>query len=287
MGSGRAGALAAVLVAMVSIQSGASLAKQLFPAVGAAGATTLRLALAALVVCALFRPWRARLTAPQWRTIAVYGASLGAMNLSFYFAIDRIPLGLAVALELTGPLAIAVFASRRRADLLWALLAVVGLLLILPIGDDLASRAVDPLGAAFALAAGAFWAAYILFGQKAGASVPGPTAAALGMVVAALVTLPVGLAHAGASLLAPALLPLGLAVGVLSSALPYSLEMLALRRLPAQSFGVLMSLEPAIAALSGLAFLGEHLASTQWLAIACVIAASLGSALTAPADPAP
>lgn len=274
-------ALAAVVAAMVSIQSGASLAKQLFPMVGAAGTTALRLGFATIVLCALFRPWRSWPRGSVWQAVALYGVALGGMNLLFYQALDRIPLGVAVALEFVGPLAIALATSRRREDYLWALVAILGLGLLLPI-NGLSS--LDPVGAAFALGAGGCWALYIVFGKRLGTSLPGGLAATLGMACALAVTFPFGWAHAGPALFAPALLPLGLAIGILSSALPYSLEMVALRALPTQTFGILMSLEPAIAALSGLLFLGELLSPVQLVAIGLVMAASIGS--TAAAAPA-
>jgi inner membrane transporter RhtA len=268
-----------IVAAMASIQAGAALAKlTLFPAVGAQGTTALRVALAALILLAVWRPWRAlpRGAAAGW--IVLYGAVMGVMNLLFYMALTTIPLGVAVALEFTGPLAVAIAGSRRRLDFLWILLAAAGVILLLPLGG--LTAALDPVGIALALGAGACWALYILFGKRAGAAGTGRSTA-LGMTVAALIVAPVGYASAGASVLAPALLPAALAVAVLSSALPYSLEMVALRRLPQRTFGILMSLEPALGALSGLILLGERLTVVQSLAIAAVMAASVGSAATA------
>lgn len=269
-------AVLAVLVAMSSIQLGASLAKGLFPVLGAQGATALRLVFAALLLLAVWRPWRTRLTGRELRVVMVYGAALGVMNLTFYMALSRIPLGIAVAIEFTGPLAVALLSTRRALDFVWALLAVAGILLILPLTKS--SAALDPLGVVWALAAGTCWALYILFGQRAGAAVHGGTATSLGMVTAALLAVPFGVAHAGRSLLEVPLWPAALGVAVLSSALPYSLEMIALKALPTRTFGILMSLEPALAALSGLVFLREQLTGVQWLAITCVILASAGSA---------
>lgn len=268
-------AILAVLVAMVSIQSGASLAKQMFSAVGPEGATALRLLFAAAILLAVWRPRDRPPSGPAWRSIALYGLSLGGMNALFYLALARVPLGVAVALEFTGPLAVALAASRRGGDYLWALMAVMGLLLLLPLTSF--SAPLDAWGVAFALAAGACWALYIVFGKRAGGEVHGGTASSLGMVVAAALTVPFGAAHAGPALLAPSLLASGAAIGLLSSALPYSLEMIALTRIPTQTFGILMSVEPAIAALSGLVFLGERLTAMQGLAIALVVAASVGS----------
>ncbi len=268
----------AVLAAMLSIQCGASFAKRMFPLVGAQGITALRLGIAALLLAILFRPWRVRLSrATAWPMIG-YGVALGSMNLMFYLALRTVPLGIAVAIEFTGPLAVAMLSSRRALDFAWIALAVAGLIVLLPIGRSI--HAVDPTGAAFALGAGGGWALYILFGQRAGAA-HGGQAVAIGTAIAALVTIPIGVAHAGAGLFAPPILLDGLVVAILSSALPYSLEMFALTRLPTRTFGTLMSAEPAIGALAGLAFLSESLTTLQWLAIGAVMLAAAGSALTA------
>jgi inner membrane transporter RhtA len=267
-----------LLVAMTSLQGGATLAKSLFGQIGAEGTTALRLGLAALLLCGLMRPWRTRLTLHSCRSLLAYGSALGGMNLLFYMALQSVPLGIAVALEFTGPLSLALLSSRRPLDFVWIALAVFGLWLLLP--DQYASEQIDPLGMAYALGAGLCWALYIIFGQKAGAE-HGAYTAALGTLVAALLVFPIGLAHAGSELFSLALLPVALAVAVLSSAVPYSLEMVALTRLPARTFSTLMSMEPAIAALCGLLLLQEHLMSNQWLAIGAIILASLGAALTA------
>jgi inner membrane transporter RhtA len=261
---------------MVSIQTGASLAKQLFPIVGPQGSAALRLFFAAAILLAVWRPWSRLPSRGQWGAIWLYGLSLGGMNLLFYMALARIPLGIAVAFEFCGPLAVALFASRRAMDFLWVVCAVGGLVLLLPLG--LATAPLDPWGVGFALAAGACWALYIIFGRRVGASVHGGTATALGMSVAALVAIPFGVVHSGLGLLSRDVLPVGVGVAILSSAFPYSLEMVALKRLPAHTFGILMSLEPAIAAVSGLLFLSEKLSSLQWLALGLIILASAGSA---------
>jgi inner membrane transporter RhtA len=276
-------AVLTLLLAMLSVQGGAALAKRLFPVFGAQGTTALRVLFAALLLLAVFRPWRQRLTRQQLWAVLVYGAALGLMNLTFYLSLERIPLGIAVAIEFTGPLSVAVFSSRRPVDFVWALLAVAGILLILPLSES--SQALDWLGVFWALVAGSCWALYIVFGQRAVAQVHGGTATSLGMVVAALLVVPVGVAHAGSALLDVSLLPFALGVAVLSSALPYSLEMIALKELPARTFGILMSLEPALAALSGLVFLAEKLTVTQWVAIGLVILASVGSSATAKRPP--
>ena len=271
-------AVGALLVSMASYQCGAAVAKQLFPFVGAQGATAFRLGLGALIMLLVRRPWRTARSSAGWRALWGYGLSMGAMNLVFYMSLRTIPLGIAVALEFTGPLAIALFGSRRAMDFAWIALAVAGLLLLLPLRGE--AHALDPAGVLYALAAGVGWALYILFGQKAGTA-HGSDAVTLGIAIGALVAVPAGIAHAGAALFSPALLPLGLGVAFLSSALPYSLEMIALTRLPARTFSVLLSLEPAVAALAGATFLGERLSGLQWLAIAAIITASAGAAFTA------
>lgn len=269
--------IALLLVAMVSIQSGASLAKSLFPLISAEGTTALRLGLAAVILCVLMRPWQAQLSLKSCRSLLAYGLALGSMNLLFYMSLQSIPLGIAVALEFTGPLGLALLSSRRLLDFVWVALAVFGLWLLLP--SPQADVQLDPQGMALALGAGLCWALYIIFGQKAGAE-HGRQTVALGTLVAALLVFPVGLWQAGSSMFALDLLPIALSVAVLSSALPYSLEMLALTRLPARTFSTLMSMEPAIAALSGLLFLSERLAWNQWLAIGAIILASTGAAAT-------
>jgi inner membrane transporter RhtA len=269
--------LAALLVAMVSVQTGAALVKGLFPRVGVAGATTLRLALASVMLLAVWRPWRRLPKARETRSLLIYGVAMGVMNLCFYSALARIPLGIAVALEFSGPLAVAMAASHRAVDFAWVGLAALGLVALLPLG--LAHEPLSPAGIAFALAAGACWALYIVFGQKAG-SLHGGMTAALGTVIGALVITPFGLVQAGAALLDPRILPAACGVALLSSALPYSLEMFALTRLPTRTFGVLMSGEPALGALSGWCFLDERLSLVQWAAVASIMLASAGSAIT-------
>ncbi len=266
-----------ILIAMVSIQSGASLAKSLFPLVGAPGVTALRLALGTLILAIIFKPWRLRFTAEQRLPLLLYGLSLGAMNYLFYLSIQRIPLGIAVALEFTGPLAVALFGSRRPLDFVWVILAVLGLWFLLPLGQDVAQ--VDLTGALLALGAGSCWAVYILTGQRAGEE-HGPATVAMGSLIAAAVFVPLGMLQATDTLFQWSLLPLGLAIALLSTALPYSLEMIALTRMPTRTFGTLMSMEPALAALSGMVFLGETLTFTQTLALGAIILASMGSTLT-------
>jgi inner membrane transporter RhtA len=273
--SGPAAPILAILGSMVSIQVGAALAQHLFPLVGAPGTTTLRVVLAALILLAIRRPSLKGLSGASRRALLLYGASLGLMNLCFYLALRTIPLGVAVAVEFIGPLAVAAASHRSRSDILWLALAAAGLALLAPWGG----QALDPVGLLLAAGAGVFWGLYILFGQAAGQIGEG-AAAALGMGVAAAVVIPFGALSAGARLLDPALLPLGLTVAVLSSALPYSLEMFALTRLPRTTFGTLMSLEPAIGALSGFLLLGQQLSLRQGGAIAAVMLASAGAALS-------
>ncbi|WP_404684749.1 threonine/homoserine exporter RhtA [Raoultella terrigena] len=268
---------AVILIAMISIQSGASLAKSLFPLVGAPGVTALRLALGTLILVVIFKPWRLRFAREQRLPLLFYGLALGAMNYLFYLSIQRIPLGIAVALEFTGPLAVALFGSRRPLDFVWVVLAVLGLWYLLPLGQDVAQ--VDLTGALLALGAGACWAVYILTGQRAGEE-HGPATVAMGSLIAAVIFVPLGMLQATDTLFQWSLLPLGLASAVLSTALPYSLEMIALTRMPTKTFGTLMSMEPALAALSGMVFLGETLTFTQTLALGAIILASMGSTLT-------
>ena len=269
--------VAALLVAMLCFQLGASLAKSLFPLVGPGGTAALRLAIAAVILLAVWRPWHIRFTRQQLRTVIIYGVAMGWMNYFFYLALSYIPLGITMALEFTGPLGVALFASRRPIDFLWIVLAGLGLVALLPLG--LGGEPLSVLGVTYALGAGVCWALYILFGRRAGAA-HGGQITALGTVIGALMIVPVGFAHSGAALLAPAILPLALCVALLSSALPYSLEMYAMPRIPTRTFGVLMSLNPALGAVAGLIFLSEALTLVQWAAIASIVAASAGSAAT-------
>ncbi|OCR23449.1 transporter [Pseudomonas syringae] len=266
-----------LLIAMASIQTGASLAKSLFPIVGAQGTTTLRLVFASVILLLTLRPWRARFTAKSLRTIFIYGIALGGMNFLFYMSLRSVPLGIAVALEFTGPLAVALYSSRKAIDFVWIALAATGLLLLIPMGETSAN--LDLTGVVYALGAGVCWAAYILFGQKAGED-NGIQTAALGVLIAAIFIAPIGMVHAGTALLDIALIPTAIGVAILSTALPYSLEMVALTRMPARTFGTLASIEPVFGALSGMLFLHENLTLLQWLAIAAIILASAGATLT-------
>jgi inner membrane transporter RhtA len=266
-----------VVLGMAFTQTGASFAKMLFPLLGAQGSTTLRLAFAAIVLMLVFRPWRQRIDAATWKAVLLFGAVTGAMNLFFYAALEHIPLGIAVALEFTGPLALALIGARRPLDFFWIALALLGFALILPWGDT--SGTISPIGVIFALCAGACWAGYIVFGQRAGIA-GGPQMAPLAIGFAALIALPFGIADAGPQLLDISIWPLALAVAMLSSAIPYALDLVALPHIPARLFGILMSGQPAMAALSGLVILGERLSAIQVVAMAAIVMASIGATIT-------
>jgi inner membrane transporter RhtA len=279
-------AVAAVVFSMISVTAGAALAKSLFGSIGPQGTTALRNGYGALMLLAFWRPWRGgRLSMAQWRAVALYGASLGLMNLLFYCALQTLPLGLAVAIEFIGPFTLALLNSRRVTDFLWLMMAMTGLALLLPWNDG--PLAADPTGIAFALGAGALWALYIVFGQKAGRLLPGGTVTSIGITIGSLITVPVGLIHAGDAMFAWSSLAVALGVALFSSAIPYSMDMVALRRLPARTFGIMMSLEPAVAAMSGLLILGEGLTLRQQFAIGCVMIASFGSTSSARKIPVP
>jgi inner membrane transporter RhtA len=262
-----------VLAAVSSVQFGAALAKTLFDEIGAGGTVFLRNATAALVLVLLWRPSVAGHGRRDLWLAALFGLALAGMNLSIYSAMDRIPLGIAVTFEFVGPLGVAVWFSRRPLDLAWVAIAAGGILLL----SDFGGTELDVAGIALALLAGAFWAAYILLSARVGQVFPGGAGLALAMVVSSIPLTPVGIAEAGSELLVPWILAVGAGVGILSSAVPYTLELEALRRLPAGVFGVLMSLEPAVAALAGFVVLGEELAAREVLAILLVVVASAGA----------
>jgi inner membrane transporter RhtA len=262
---------------VASVQFGAALAVTLFDEVGPGGTVLLRLGFAAVVLLVVWRPRPGALTAPQLRAVALFGLALAGMNGCYYLALDRIDQGVAVTFEMVGPLGVAVAGSRRGVDLVWVGLAAAGVLLLTGgAGGDL-----DTVGVAFAVAAGGFWAAYILLSARVGRALPGGQGLALAMVVGTVVVAPPGVADGGNALLAPGLLATGAGVAVLSSVIPYSLEMEALRTMPERVFGVLMSLEPAAAALAGFIVLGQDLGGAELVAIALVVAASAGAARTA------
>ena len=275
----------AVLGSVSALGVGTSLAKQLFPLIGAQGTSALRVGFAALILICIWRPWRWSLNRQQAVSLLVFGMALGGMNLMFYMALRDIPFGLAVAIEFSGPLVVAIYYSRRAVDFVWLALAVLGLALILPLGNIGGAEAglhLSPVGIACAIGAAVCWAAYIVLGRRLN-HIPSGQAVSLGLLCAALVVVPFGVAEAGVKLLTPSILLFGLMVAAISSALPYSLEMLALRRLPPATFGIALATEPAIAALMGMLLLSENLTLTQWVAIACIMAAAMGSAITRPA----
>ncbi|MCN9243286.1 EamA family transporter [Streptomyces sp. RY43-2] len=273
---GSLGPVGLVLAGGISVQFGGALAVTLIPRAGALGVVTLRLVAAAVVLLVVCRPRLRGHSRADWGTVVAFGIAMGAMNGLFYEAVARIPLGPAVTLEVLGPLALSVLASRRAVNLLWAGLALAGVFLLGGGGfGDL-----DPVGVACALGAGAMWATYIVFSARTGRRFPQADGLALAMAVAAVLSVPLGIAESGTKLLVPATIGLGAGVAMLSSVLPYTLELLALRRLPASTFAVLMSLEPAIASTAGFLVLGQSLTALQTLAIALVIAASMGAVRT-------
>lgn len=265
-----------VLLAIVSVQGGAAIAKGLFPVLGAAGTAGLRIGISLVLLLVVVRPPLRQLRPAQWRAVVPYGVALGTMNLLFYCALARIPLGLAVTLEFVGPLAVALAGSQRRLDVGWALVAGAGIVLLTP----WTGQPLDGLGVSFALLAGGAWALYIVLGSRVAAVLPGTQGVAIGMLFAALVVLPFSARAGGWGHLTPGLLAGGALLAVLSSALPFTLEMNAMKQMPSRTFSILMSLEPAAAAICGLLFLHEHLALNQWLAVGLVMAASVGATLT-------
>ena len=272
------------MVSLITLCAGTSLAKGLFPFVGAEGTTTYRLVFSTLLLMAFWRPWRRAWTWADVPILVLFGATLGLMNLLFYSAIKTVPFGLAIAVEFTGPLAVALWSSKKPLDFVWIVLAVAGMGLILPLGNasgaDMQAAAIDPVGIAFALGAGACWAVYIVVGQRVADRI-GAFATPMGMLVAALLVTPVGISVAGSSLLNPEWMLAGLGIALLSSAIPYSLEMYSLKHLPKQTFSILLSLEPAVGALAGWLVLSEQLSTQQLGAIGLIMAASMGSAMTA------
>lgn len=273
--------VALVLTGVTSIQFGAALAATLFDEAGPAGTSVLRLSFAAIVLLAAWRPWRRRRDPRALRLVAVFGLTLGAMNLTFYEALDRIPLGVAVTIEFLGPITVATLLSRRRLDLVWIVLATLGIILLAAPWQE--SGGLDSVGVAFALVAAGFWGLYIVLAQRAGRFFDGGEGLAIAMVWAAAVPLVPGIAQAGTDLLDPGLLAAGFGVALLSSVIPYSLETEALRRMPASVFGILMSLEPAVAALAGFLVLSQSLGMRELVAIGLVVAASIGVTRTSDA----
>lgn len=267
----------AVLLAIISVQCGAAIAKTLFPAIGAAGTASMRIGVSAVILLLAYRPNLKAIRADQWKIVIPYGMALGAMNLIFYLAIERIHIGLAVTLEFIGPLLVAIIGSKRLIDYCWVLLAALGIILIAPWTND----RLDILGVIFALLAGALWAAYIVLGGKISKIMNGGQAVSTGMLFAAILILPFGFFENGLTNLTPKLFGMGVALALLSSAIPFTLEMKALGQLPPRTFSILMSLEPAAASVCAFIFLQESLNFYEILAVICVIIASAGSTLTA------
>ena len=267
-----------LLGAILSVQVGAAFAKGLFPVLGAEGTTVLRLAIGALMLAAVLRPWKVLPSREGLPWLAAYGVTVSGMNLLFYSALERIPLGICVALEFTGPLFVATLGSMRPLDLVWVVLAVAGIVLLSPFAD--VSRGLDPAGVLLALAAGCCWGLYIIFAQKAGAQL-GARTSAYGMAIAALVALPFGFTAAEPYFADPHVMAGAIVVGLFSSALPFWLEMMVLARMPAKLYGMIVCLEPAGGALTGFLFLHERLSALQCAGIGAVIAAAFGAAMTA------
>lgn len=267
----------AVLLAIVSVQCGAAIAKSLFPAIGAAGTASIRIGFSAVILLLAYRPNLRTITPRQWKMVIPYGLCLGAMNLVFYLAIERISIGLAVTLEFVGPLLVAIIGSKRLIDYCWVILAAIGIALIAPWTNE----GVDLLGVLFALLAGALWATYIVLGGKVSQIMNDGEAVSTGMLFAAILILPFGFYENGLANLTPKLFGMGVALALLSSAIPFTLEMKALGQLPPRTFSILMSLEPAAASICAFIFLQEKLNLYEILAVFCVVIASAGSTLTA------
>lgn len=271
-------AVAVFLLAVLTVQSGAVFAKKLFELVGAEGATSMRLGFAAIILLVVFRPWRIDFKKGNIKNFLVYGLALGAMNFFFYKALKEIPIGIAVGIEFTGPLAVALFYSRRPIDFIWIGLVILGLIMLLPIGEEVNN--VNFKGVFFALVAGFWWAIYIIFGRKVGKDYGLPIVSA-GMIVGAILFAPIGIITEGTNLFTPTILMYGLIVALLSSAIPFALELIAMTHIPSKTYGMLSSAEPAVGALFGIVFLGEHLFVIQWSGLAAIIIASIGATLTA------
>ncbi len=267
-----------MFIGMLSLAVGTSYAKTLFPLIGAEGTSACRVGLSSLILLMIWRPWRMRLSKRDLRNVLLYGAALGTMNLLFYMSLRTIPVGIAIAIEFSGPLTIALLHSRRLIHFVWIALAVLGLGLLLPLGGH--NQNLDLTGIAFAAAAGVCWALYIVFGKRL-SHIPAGPSVAMGMTVAAMIILPFGIAEAGTKLLDPSILLAGLVVAIFSSALPYTLDMVALKRIPERTFGVITSAEPAVGAIAGMLILHEYLNNMQWFAILAIVVAAGGAIATA------
>ena len=271
-------ALLLLLIAMISVQSSGSLAKILFDQFPILTVAAMRLLLGAVILALIFKIWQINFRQVKWKAIISYGIALAGMNAMFYLSINRLPLGIAVSFEFIGPLSVALYYARQKFDFVWVGLAIFGLILLFPF--DQVSQNLDLIGIAFALAAGACWALYIVAGQKP-SGISGNHTVCLGMFIGMLCLMPIALfSGMSPNVFEPSNLVYFITLAVLASALPFTLEMIALRNLTALSFGTLMSVEPAIAALSGFIFLGEQLLWNQWLALATIIAASIGCTYT-------
>ena len=270
-------AVPAVLLSIISVQGGAAIAKGIFPVLGAASTSALRIVFSAIILLIFHRPNLKSLSNTQWKAVAGYGLTLGAMNLIFYMAIARIPLALGVALEFIGPLVLAMTGSKRIIDFLWIILAAAGIALIAPWSNN----GLDVVGVLLALLAGALWAGYIVLGGRISKIMDGGKAVSIGMLFASAVVLPVAIGNGLLTHFKPGMLLSGFLLALLSSAIPFTLEMSALRRIPAKTFSILMSLEPAVAALSGLVFLHEYLSLNEWIAVVLIIIASAGATMKA------
>jgi inner membrane transporter RhtA len=268
----------ALLGSQISVNLGAAVAKNLFHVIGVEAITAFRVGFSALLLMAIFRPWRYPLSRRDIVNLLIYGTVMGMMNLLIYRAFERIPIGIAVAIEVTGPLLVALLSSRRPRNIASVALAAFGLYLLLPLGGD--ANRLDPVGVAYAFGAAACWALYIVFGKRA-SILRGGQAVAWGLLVASLFIVPIGAAYTDTSMLSPVIVLTGLAIAVLSSAIPYSFEIIALRGLPQGLFGMLSSAAPAVSAIAGMLILGERLMGIQWLAIACIVLASAACATSA------
>lgn len=261
----------ALLCSQLSLNVGAAFAKNLFPKVGVEGVTAYRVGISALIMLAMFRPWRTPLTWKQAVNVATYGSVIGLMNLLIYRAFERIPMGIAVAIEVAGPLTVAVLASHRPRDVVAVCLAIAGLYFLLPMHGEV--NQLDPVGVAYAAGAAVCWAMYIIYGKRVSA-MSGGQSVAWGMLAASLFIVPIGAAYTGMALLTPSFLLLGTVIAVMSSAVPYTLEMVSMRTLSSRTFSMFSSAAPALSALAGMVVLGEHLTLTQWLAISAMVMAS-------------
>lgn len=268
-----------IILSMLSLVTGASLAKQLFAAIGSESTSVIRLGVAALFLTILWRPWRTKLNKNQLKIIAIYGVCLGTMNFLFYMAIARLPIGIAIAIEFIGPLSVAIYLSRRAFDFLWAILAIAGIVLILPLST--AQESIDIVGVIYALGAAAAWALYVIQGKKAATATHSGVVTSLGMTAGFIAVFPFGAKNISMIFSNSTLIYTAIGVGILSSAIPYSLEMISLKKLASKHFSLLMSMEPAIGAIAGYFYLNEQLTTLQILAIFCIITASVGSTMTA------